>query len=87
MVIGKMYEDILTVTMNVFLLPTGASFVTYMFTTQNEKDHTTTGYSENFIPMSQKLFLNKAMQMWEHQYPCLYYFPLCKDEKKKRKCC
>jgi len=44
--IGKMYRDILTVTMNIFSLPTGASFVTYVFTTSNEKHHTMKDYSE-----------------------------------------
>jgi len=47
--IGKMYQD-----MNIFSLPTGASFVTYVFTISNEKHHTMKDYSENFIPMSQE---------------------------------
>jgi hypothetical protein len=52
--IGKMYRDILTVTMNIFSSPIVASFVTYVFTTSNEKHQTMKDYSENFIPMSQE---------------------------------
>jgi len=52
--IGKMYRDILLVTINIFSLPTGTSFVTYVFTILNKKHHTMKDYSENFIPMSRE---------------------------------
>lgn len=37
--IGKMYRDILTVTMNIFSLPTGASFVTCVYILKPETSH------------------------------------------------